>query len=80
MKIYTLPPVWSPPKFATRYSLNRDKDFYVNGDGKLVVFPTLPDDPPIFELPDPPKPGLADRLDAVKTLPDLIQLLKEELH
>ena|SRR3990167_5114975 len=51
--IYTLPPIWDAKKFATRYGLDSEKDFYVNGEGDLVVFPALPDDPPIFEPPDP---------------------------
>ena len=59
MTEYTLPPIWDALKFAHRYGLDfgpAGKDFYVGGNGKLVVFPTLPDDPPIFELPDPPGP------------------------
>ena len=54
MKIYDLPLVWDAAKFAMRYGLDAiHGEFYVNGEGKLVVFPTLPDDPPIFEAPDP---------------------------
>lgn len=49
---FTLPPIWDAKKFATRYSLDYQKDFYVGGNGKLVVFPVLPDNPPIFDLPD----------------------------
>ena len=56
MKIYTLPPIWSSKKFRLRYSLDFNRDFYVDGDGKLVVFPALPDDPPIFEQDDPLPP------------------------
>ena len=63
MKIYTLPLSWDARKFAIRYNLNRDQDFYVDGEGKLVVFPVLPDDPPIFELPDPPGPTEKELLD-----------------
>src|SRR3990167_1996272 len=51
--IYTLPSIWDAKKFATRYGLDSEKDFYVNGEGDLVVCPALPDDPPIFEPPDP---------------------------
>jgi len=54
MRTYVLPSVWDAKKFASRYRLNSQTDFYVGGDGKLVVFPVIPDDPPIFELPDPP--------------------------
>lgn len=49
----TPPPIWDAKKFAARYGLDFNKDFYVDADGQLVVFPTLPDDPPIFEAPDP---------------------------
>jgi len=55
MKEYTLPAIWDALKFAHRYGLDfgpTGKDFYVGGNGKLVVFPVLPDDPPIFDLPD----------------------------
>jgi hypothetical protein len=79
-RTYTLPSIWDARKFALRYGLNSlGNDFYVNSEGKLVVFPTLPDDPPVFEPPDPLGPGLKDKLDAVKTLPELIKVLKEEL-
>ena len=78
MKTYDLPPVWSPTKFIARYSLDFNKDFYVNGEGKLVLFKELPE-PIIFEEPDPLPPGIKVRLDAVKTLPELIELLKKEL-
>ena len=55
MKVYTLPLIWDAGKFATRYGLNPIRgDFYVDGDGRLVVFPVLPDNPPIFDAPDDP--------------------------
>lgn len=57
MTIWDLPGpgLWDARKFATRYGLNSlAGDFYVNGEGKLVVRPTLPDNPPIFEAPDSP--------------------------
>lgn len=61
MRSYTLPPTWDAIKFASRYDLNRDTDFYVGGDGALVVIPDfkITDDPPIFDPPDPfvPVPG-----------------------
>jgi hypothetical protein len=72
MQIYTPPPIWDAGKFAVRYGLNKDKDFYVNGEGKLVVFSVLPDNPPIFELSDPPQPRL--HLDG-KVATDLIAKL-----
>ena len=57
MKIYDLPLVWDAAKFAARYGLDAiHGEFYVNGEGKLAVFPNLPDDPPIFDPPDPPGP------------------------
>ena len=54
MIVYTLPAVWDAKKFAARYGLDLLKDFYINGDGKLVVIPDfkITDDPPIFEAPD----------------------------
>ncbi len=79
MAVFDLPLSWDATKFAARYSLNLHRDFYVRTDGKLEVFPLLPDNPPIFEAPDAPKPSVSTRLDAVKTLPELIALLKEEL-
>ena len=68
MKTYRLPPSWSPTKFASRYGLNRDRDFYVNGGGDLVVFPVLVDDPPIIELPDVviPKRPIDEELSEIK--------------
>jgi len=56
MTLYDLPDVWSPVKFAVRYGLDSELDFYVDAKRKLVVFSVLPDDPPIFEPPDPPEP------------------------
>lgn len=56
MKSFTPPQIWDGKKFAARYGLNFNQDLYVDGDGNLVVFPVLPDDPPIFELSDPPGP------------------------
>lgn len=54
MQIYTPPIDWDAKKFATRYGLNPfTNDFYVNNDGELVVTVVLPDDPPIFDPPDP---------------------------
>jgi hypothetical protein len=50
-----LPPIWDARKFALRYELDFRTDFYINGLGELVVLPVLADDPPIFELPDPPR-------------------------
>lgn len=60
MKTYVLPAVWDAEKFAKRYNLDPfSGDFYVGGNGDLVVIPTLPDSPPIFEAPDPSIPAPA---------------------
>lgn len=79
MRTYVLPPAFDGAKFAKRYGLDSMKDFYVR-DKELIVFKDIADDPPIFEPPDPPGPGISVRLDNVRTLPELIAILKEELH
>lgn len=53
MRTYTLPSSWDAVKFAVRYNLNPNFDFWVDAHGDLIVRPTLPDDPPIFEAPAP---------------------------
>jgi hypothetical protein len=70
MKVYPLPKTWDVAKFITRYGLDRDTDLYINTDGKLVVLLPLADDPPIFELPDPPKKAatLDDLIKRIETL------------
>lgn len=80
MKTYVTPPTWSGPKFAVRYTLDK-YDFRINGEGLLEVIPDfkITDNPPIFDPPDPPGPTKKQRLEAVKTLPELIALLKEIL-
>jgi len=80
MKTFSLPALWDAKKFAARYSLNLHTDFYIDGEGMLVVFPDLRDDPPVFDLPDPPKPAISVRLDGVTDLPSLIIILKEVLR
>lgn len=56
MKSYPMPDNFSGSKFATRYGLDGSKgDFWAEG-GQLFVPDNLPDDPPIFELSDPPRP------------------------
>ena len=65
MKKYSVPVNWSAEKFTTRYSLNRDKDFYIDADRQLIIFPTLPDDPPIFEVSDPQPLPLSVRIAAM---------------
>lgn len=55
-KSYTIDPqAFDGEKFRRRYGLQLT-DFYVDGD-QLVVRDgiTLPDDPPVFEPPDPPQ-------------------------
>lgn len=62
---WNLPPSWDARKFATRYGLKNDlqAEFYTL-DGKLFLRDgvTIPDDPPIFEPPDPfvPQPTIFD--------------------
>ena len=71
------PGLWDAKKFAVRYNLNALKpDFYVNGEGLLVVFPTLPDDPPIFDLPDPPIPQGVLKWE-VSDVPGAVRLVAE---
>ena len=54
MKIYPVPFNFSGSKFAARYGLSTtDGSFFVGGDGLLHVPDGLPDDPPIFDPPDP---------------------------
>ena len=64
MKIYKKPASFDGAKFASRYKLDPFKDFYDDGLGNLVVLKELPDDPPIFEAPDPAvkKPTLEERV------------------
>ena len=79
MKTYPMPVNFSGAKFAKRYGLDSLKmDFWAD-EHFLYVPDTLPDDPPIFETTDPPKPAVATRLDSAKTLPDLIAVLKDVL-
>lgn len=71
MKVFILPETWDVAKFARRYHLDFRQDFYVDGIGQLVVFPLLPDDPPVFEASDPPtapKPTVEDLIKRIETL------------
>jgi len=52
MKTYLIPTLFDGAKFALRYDLNSTRDFWVSG-GYIFVPDNLPDDPPIFEPPDP---------------------------
>jgi hypothetical protein len=67
MKAYPFnPKMFSGKKFAERYGLDPLNDFW--SDGVLLYVPdNLPDDPPIFEAPDLPKPSVGTRLDGIKT-------------
>jgi hypothetical protein len=80
MRSYPMPEEFDGVKFATRYGLDPESGAFWSDGKQLFVPDTLPDDPPIFEPPDPPQPRIALRLEAVKNLSDLIQLLKEELQ
>jgi hypothetical protein len=75
MQTFELPKVWDARKFAARYGLDYLKDFYVNAEGLLVVFPNIPDDPPIFEASDPPveKPTVDEELAAIKARLDTLE-------
>ena len=54
MKIYPKPTAFDGAKFAARYGLNAIRgDFWDDGNGFLHVPDGLPDDPPIFDPPDP---------------------------
>jgi hypothetical protein len=58
MKTYPMPAQFDGAKFALRYGLHpgpTDPDFWSAG-GFLHVPEDLPDDPPIFEAPNPPQP------------------------
>ena len=81
MNSYRRPPIFDGGKFALRYGIDSlagafwaDETMLYLRDGLM-----LPDDPPIFELPDPPKPSIQARLDGATNLPDLIVILKEVL-
>ena len=71
MKTYPMPTNFDGAKFALRYGLSLVKippDFW-SSSGLLYVPDNLPDDPPIFEAPDPiipPPAGLY--LHAMKTV------------
>jgi hypothetical protein len=79
---WTIPNNFSGAKFSTRYSLQAigpQPDFWViSGELFMREGIVLPDDPPIFEPPDPPRPSVRERLDLVRSLPELIELLKAE--
>lgn len=51
MKAYTKPATFDGEKFAARYGLDPQSDFWTEGDF-IHVPDNLPDDPPIFEAPD----------------------------
>ena len=75
MKSWALPSIWDARKLAIRYGLNNETDFLVR-EGFITIFPSIPDDPPIFEPPDPPGPTekelLEQRLTKIET--DIIDL------
>ncbi len=53
MRVYPLIPNFDGRKFANRYGLNTFHGDFWAADGNLFIVPDLPDDPPIFETPDP---------------------------
>ncbi len=53
MKTYPKPVAFDGAKFAARYGISPQSDFWITGD--LIFVPdNLVDDPPIFEAPDSP--------------------------
>jgi hypothetical protein len=72
MKLYPKPTQFDGRKFAIRYNLDPFAgDFgatFVDGKEMIYVRPTLPDDPPIFEAPDPKVPprDILKELDELK--------------
>lgn len=65
MKTWPLPPIWDAKKLATRYALNASIDFYVTANNELAIIPDIPDDPPIFEAPDPPLPTITSLINKI---------------
>lgn len=76
IKQYPKPKSFDGGKFTARYNLGEfdfwaDKDFIYLRDGLV-----LPDDPPIFEAPDPPKP---DPRPALRAKPDATPVTIKDL-
>lgn len=71
------PVLFDGSKFKKRYGLTND-ELWEEG-GFIVCKKNLPDEPPIFEAPDPKKPPIKDRIDSAKTLNELKEVLKEVL-
>jgi hypothetical protein len=65
MKSYPMPSAFDGAKFERRYGLSAIRgDFW--SDGKNLIVPdNLPDDPPIFEAPDPPGPSITDKVNSL---------------
>ena len=79
-KQYPMPTVFSSIKFAARYGLSAiNGDFFVDGKGMLNVPDNLRDDPPIFELPDPPQPSITSDIDNLLLPPNFSASLKAVL-
>jgi len=75
MKTYPMPINFDGAKFATRYGLNAlAGDFWSDGES-LHVPDGLPDDPPIFEAPDPLLPTITSQIETL-ILPPNLALLK----
>jgi len=80
IKQWPLPKNFSGRKFAKRYGLKNDivnPDFWAD-DKYLYILKNLPDDPPIFEANDPPKPPKKERIKNAKTLEELKDVLLED--
>lgn len=82
MKTYPLPAQFDGAKFATRYSLT-PFDYFIE-DGLLYVPENLPDDPPIFDVPDAveivSRRNVINELDNSKTLRAVILLILDEFN
>ena len=81
MKIFDTPNTqWDGLKFAARYGyIPLEGKYYVNGEGKLVVPDDFPDEVPIFEAPDapkPPKPTVDELIARIELLESDVTLLK----
>ena len=66
MKVYPISGIpFDGGKFAVRYNLNAFRgDFWV-AEGFIHVPDGLPNDPPIFEPPDPPGPTIISQINAL---------------
>ena len=77
MKKYPMPKQFSGSKFAARYNLSATLPAEFWSDGQFLYVPdSLPDDPPIFEAPDPPIPQGVLKWEASE-IPGAVRLVAE---